>query len=358
MSVFEKLGAFVSLCQACGMIPYTIKSNLDTKTFERFTFSFKHSTPGGSFLILILQLLFLGTAPIFYKDLLYELSADRTVPITVTGTVSFSYLAQFVTCRWIILHFRQLRTAVQAVQQVEKLFGDKFIAQHQSSLMTRSVYGVILIVIASTGMLYVAIPVFQSFLPKDFDVLTATAIFLIATSINLIEPDVFVFAALVAVVAAGGYHQPQHGYKQEKSYMDSSYSAPHYSAPAPHYKENKPAYHQPEYKSVPSPYHFDWAVKDDYTYNDYAHQESSDGKGYVSGSYRTLLPDGRTQIVTYKADDYSGYLGGYVADVKYEGYAKYPEYTLSGSYHKTPSYPEYNKAPAVKYEQAYPAAKY
>ena len=34
-------------------------------------------------------------------------------------------------------------------------------------------------------MLYVAIPVFQSFLPKDLDVLTATAIFLIGTSINL-----------------------------------------------------------------------------------------------------------------------------------------------------------------------------
>jgi hypothetical protein len=102
------------------MIPYTIKSNLDTKTFERFSFSFKHFNTWWFFLILILQLLFLGTAPIFYKDLLYKLSADRTVPITVTiltGTVSFSYLAQFVTCRWIILHFRQLRTAVQAVNK-------------------------------------------------------------------------------------------------------------------------------------------------------------------------------------------------------------------------------------------------
>ena len=63
------------------------------------------------------------------------------------------------------------------------------------------------------------------------------------------------------------------------------------------------------------PYKYAWAVKDDYTYNDYAHETTADDKGYVTGSYRVLLPDGRTQIVTYKADDYSGY----VADVKYEG---------------------------------------
>ena len=107
---------------------------------------------------------------------------------------------------------------------------------------------------------------------------------------------------------------------------------------------------------APMPYNFAWAVKDDYTYNDYAHQESSDGKGYVTGSYRTLLPDGRTQTVTYKADDYIGY----VADVKYDGEAKYPEYKPSGykpAAYPSPAYPSY---PAYKpaYKPAYPSPAY
>ncbi|XP_046645259.1 pro-resilin-like [Daphnia pulicaria] len=76
---------------------------------------------------------------------------------------------------------------------------------------------------------------------------------------------------------------------------------------------------KPSYDDAPKPYSFDWSVKDDESKNDYAHQEASDGK-VVTGSYRVVLPDGRTQIVTYKADD-----NGYVADVKYEGEAKYPE---------------------------------
>ena len=38
------------------------------------------------------------------------------------------------------------------------------------------------------------------------------------------------------------------------------------------------------------PYSFAYAVKDDPSYNDYAHQETADDKGYVTGSYRVLLP--------------------------------------------------------------------
>ena len=68
------------------------------------------------------------------------------------------------------------------------------------------------------------------------------------------------------------------------------------------------------------PYDFEWAVKDEPSYNDFGHKESSDGK-VVSGSYRVVLPDGRTQTVDYKVEGESGF----VADVKFEGEAKYPE---------------------------------
>ncbi|XP_057381771.1 cuticle protein 18.6-like [Daphnia carinata] len=90
------------------------------------------------------------------------------------------------------------------------------------------------------------------------------------------------------------------------------------------------AYQQPNYKSSeyssPMPYSFAWDVNDDASDNHYAHSESSNGHA-VTGSYRVALPDGRTQIVTYRADS-----NGYVADVKYEGQARYPEYKPVSSY--------------------------
>ena len=114
---------------------------------------------------------------------------------------------------------------------------------------------------------------------------------------------------------------------------------------------NSYLFHQPA-----RPYYFAYDVKDDYTYNNYGQKESSDGK-VTTGSYHVLLPDGRTQIVTYKADSY-----GYNADVKYEGYAKYPEYVAKKEYKKEYNGPAYNKAasyeaPAYK-GSAYPTPSY
>lgn len=45
----------------------------------------------------------------------------------------------------------------------------------------------------------------------------------------------------------------------------------------------------------------------------------------MTGEYQVLLPDGRNEVVKYTASDATGY----VADVQYEGEARYP--TASGT---------------------------
>ena len=90
----------------------------------------------------------------------------------------------------------------------------------------------------------------------------------------------------------------------------------------------------------PAAYSYTWAVKDDYTSNNYGQNEDRNGFVYIlfvvfsnlsylctlqlsvyvfratiTGSYYVALPDGRLQKVTYSVDAY----GGYVADVSYEG---------------------------------------
>ena len=61
--------------------------------------------------------------------------------------------------------------------------------------------------------------------------------------------------------------------------------------------EEQEHYHHNDYQ--PKPYHFEYGVHDDYHGTHFAQQEASDGK-VVSGSYKVLLPDGRTQVMGYK----------------------------------------------------------
>jgi len=93
-------------------------------------------------------------------------------------------------------------------------------------------------------------------------------------------------------------------------------------APAPVAYKPAPAatYHEPEYAYGDAVYTWEYAVKDDYTSNDFGHKESRDG-AHADGKYYVALPDGRLQTVTYTVDGY----GGYVPVVEYSGEAQYPE---------------------------------
>ena len=98
------------------------------------------------------------------------------------------------------------------------------------------------------------------------------------------------------------------------------------------------------YADVAPQYNFEYAVSDSYT-NNFGHSESRDGYK-TSGSYRVVLPDSRTQIVTYTADE-----NGYVADVKYEGEAVFPAETPKASYAPAPA-PAYAPAQPPAYRPA------
>ncbi|CAL4098577.1 unnamed protein product [Meganyctiphanes norvegica] len=145
-----------------------------------------------------------------------------------------------------------------------------------------------------------------------------------------------VFLFLVAAVAAKVSSHVSHGSHHAPSYHAPS---PSYHNPAPSYHAPAPSYHKPTYENKPQPYEFGYGVVDDYTGNDFGHQESSDGDGSVYGQYHVQLPDGRKQIVKYTVDHYNGYQ----AEVSYEGYAQYPEHT--SQYDPAPSY----HAPAPSY---------
>merc|ERR1712181_193450 len=96
-----------------------------------------------------------------------------------------------------------------------------------------------------------------------------------------------------------------------------------------------PAYHAPVhaiahpvahavaevYPDEVSPYQYQYAVADDYSGSSFQAAETDDGTAARTGSYSVNLPDGRTQHVSYTAND----IEGYVATVTYDGQAVYPE---------------------------------
>ncbi|XP_063592125.1 cuticle protein 18.6-like [Penaeus indicus] len=90
-------------------------------------------------------------------------------------------------------------------------------------------------------------------------------------------------------------------------------------------------YAAPTPAPAPAKYDFNYAVKDEYSGNDFGHQEARDGYD-TQGSYYVQLPDGRLQKVTYTVNGDSGF----VAEVSYEGEAQYP--AEQPTYKPAPSY--------------------
>merc|ERR1711892_740801 len=96
---------------------------------------------------------------------------------------------------------------------------------------------------------------------------------------------------------------------------------------------------QEAYPDLPPVYNYQYGVNDPAYSGAVFSQQENRADYNTNGEYRVNLPDGRVQIVTYTAGP-----EGYVADVKYEGEAVYPE---AAPYKPAPA-PAYKAAPAYK----------
>nr|XP_027218581.1 pro-resilin-like isoform X3 [Penaeus vannamei] len=81
------------------------------------------------------------------------------------------------------------------------------------------------------------------------------------------------------------------------------------------------------FESGEAKYDFSYAVKHEDSGNDFGHQEARDGED-TQGSYYVRLPDTRLQNVKYFVDGDDGY----VAEVNYEGEARFPDSSESASF--------------------------
>ncbi|GLV45815.1 Cuticular protein 50Cb [Carabus blaptoides fortunei] len=80
-------------------------------------------------------------------------------------------------------------------------------------------------------------------------------------------------------------------------------------------------YHDPSLATEKKNYAFSYSVTDQETGDDFSHSQSQNAKA-TNGEYRVKLPDGRTQIVSYTADN-----NGYKANVKYDDEDEVPPVT-------------------------------
>ena len=140
----------------------------------------------------------------------------------------------------------------------------------------------------------------------------------------------FAVAALAAVAAADNAPVYRPAYQ------------PAYQPYKPSYQ---PAYKQPAYEE-PAKYQYAYEVQDDYANLRFDANEEREGYN-TNGGYSVVLPDGRTQNVAYTVNGYDGY----VAEVTYEGEARYDEPAYKPAY--KPVYkPVYKPAYAPRYTPA------
>ncbi|XP_059482234.1 uncharacterized protein LOC132200633 [Neocloeon triangulifer] len=129
-------------------------------------------------------------------------------------------------------------------------------------------------------------------------------------------------------------HGHGHTYQHEQYSGTSESPVRHFTQVTQHGNglyTSKSTHHRSDHFSK-KPYSFAYAVVDDLSGDDFSHSQAHNGHA-TQGEYRVKLPDGRTQVVRYTADN-----GGYHADVTYEPTDEVADVVPTAAYHQQQAY--------------------
>ena len=134
MLIFETLRPFVTFFQGCGFIPFALKIEQRPEKFAKFTFSFKYLVTWWYLLQLITQLFvtirFSYLTGNIANALVYSFQNTSLIPVLLLVVVLGSHLFQLVIGRLILINYKHLRNAVEAIQEAESI-----IRKNPSSVM-------------------------------------------------------------------------------------------------------------------------------------------------------------------------------------------------------------------------------
>ena len=151
MSPLNELRPFVSFCQACGLIPFSMEVHTNREISLTFKFSFKKIITWWFILIAIGQIV----ALYFLSQIYMETSAGQLMDEETSMTLVFlgvstmsTIFFQMAVPRWIVIGgYRNLNNALHALQDVEERLG-QISGQHlrpRSSITIRFTAGFTLI---------------------------------------------------------------------------------------------------------------------------------------------------------------------------------------------------------------------
>ena len=125
MSIIDILRPYVSLCQACGFIPYVMERDSKTKRFVKFNFSWRNSITWWFIALACSQLAFSSIVNKISANMTGKSNGKEETPVTVRilmVVMFFCYVIQLIIARRIVLlqHVR-LQNIVKLALRVEVL---------------------------------------------------------------------------------------------------------------------------------------------------------------------------------------------------------------------------------------------